>query len=180
MINSNVIDLVKYQAISSLIKNTSCHVKLATLAANITRSVKANKERSAFLKLAAKATRKSNKQRILEKCPQPINDSLLEEIAFKTFIDAAAIANQAPNARVIHFQLKKLGYAKTFAKQVSNQVATDRFHKLRAKGLDKITAEYFVYHYAEHLVTPKVYAKVKALFQSKPRILFPSYAALAA
>ncbi len=177
---TNIINIQQYKKIATRIASTSCHEKLATLATNIERTVKANKVHRDFLKLAAKATLKSNKQRILEKCPKPINNSLLEAIAFETFIDAAAIANQAPNTRVIHHQLNKLGYAKTFARQVSKQVASDRFLKLRAKGLDKITAEYFVYHFGEHLVAPKVYAKVKLLFQAKPQILFPSSAALAA
>ena len=180
MSNENVIDLVKYQTVNSRINSTSCHEKLATLAINIKASVKAKKVHSVFLKLAAIATKKSNKQRILEKCPEPIDSSLFEAIAFDTFIEAAALANKAPNARVVHFQLKKLGYARTFAKQVSKKVNADRFQKLRAKGLDKITAEYFIYHYAQHLVTPTVYAKVKALFQAEPQILFPSSVALAA
>lgn len=175
-----IINFVLYAKITNRINTTACHKKLATLATNIKRSVKANKVHSDFLKLAAKATLKSNKQRILEKCPQPINKSMLEAIALETFIEAAAIANQTPNGHVIHHQLKKLGYAGTFARQVSKQVASDRFHKLRAKGLDKITAEYFVYHYGQSLVTPKVYSAVKALFQAKPQILFPSSVALAA
>lgn len=180
MHTANVIDLVKYQSVNSRIKSTSCYKKLAILAVNIKRSVKANKVHSDFHKLAAKATLKSNEQRIREKCPEPINNTLLEAIAFKTFIEAAAIANKAPNPRVIHFQLNKLGYAGTFARQVTKEVASDRFLKLHAKGLDRITAEYFIFHYAEHLVTPEVYGNVKALFQPKPQILFPSNAALAA
>lgn len=177
---SQPLNLALYQKIQKRVADTNCAKLLRILSCNITRCVSQNKVHNAFLILATHAQEKSNTKSMQSKLPLPINNTILEAIAFNNTIDAAAFAKKSPGFRVIHHQLKKLGYAATFARQVTKQVASDRFLQLRAKGLDKFTAESFVYHYAEHLVTPEVYANVKALFQPKPQILFPSNAALAA
>ena len=92
-----------------------------------------------FTKLALTAEHKSKVVRVLSKCPTPINKSKLEEEAFENFVQGTAILNKMPSPRVIHHQMKKLGYAKTLVRQVEREIGNDVFFNMASKGIVKHT-----------------------------------------
>lgn len=176
---TDIIDFKLYKKIENRVAANSCHKKLIILATNITRYVKLKKVHSVYLNLAKRAINKANSTCVLNKYSPPINSAMQEAVAFNMFVSAAVIANKIPSTQVVK-QKEDISYAKILANQVSCNVTSPTFKTLRDQGLVHITAQYFVYHYAGQLVTPKVYAQVKNLFQTKPQILFPSSVALAA
>lgn len=76
-----------------------------------------------------------------------------------------------PSVRVIHHQLKKLGYAKTMAKQVEKSIDNAVFFDMAKKGIVKNTSEFFIYKYGQHLVKATTYKKIADLFNSNEQLL---------
>jgi hypothetical protein len=121
--------------------------------------------------LADNAGHKGKVIRILEKCPAPFGETLLEQIAFNNYVEGTAILNKMPSVRVIHQQLKKLGYAKTMARQVEKSIGNAVFFDMAKKGIVKNTSEFFIYKYGQHLVKASTYTKITDLFNSNEQLL---------
>jgi hypothetical protein len=145
--------------------------KLMNISINILRRIKKNDAYAPFIRLADNAEHKSKVIRILAKCPKPSNDTLLEQIAFNNFVEGTAKLNKMPSVRVIHHQLKKLGYAKTMAKQVEKSIGNAVFFDMAKKGIVKHTSEFFIYKYGQHLVKATTYKKIADLFNSNEQLL---------
>ena len=159
-----------YKKVEERIGSLDNYQSLQTLSDNIKLRIKNDADYKHFIRLADNAEHKSKVIRILEKCPTPINDSLLEQIAFNNFVEGCAVLDRLPSVRVIHQQLNKLGYAKTMAKQVENEVGNRVFFDMADKGIVRNTSEYFIYKFAKHLVSPKTYNKVADLFNSNTQL----------
>jgi hypothetical protein len=144
---------------------------LQTLANNIRVRITKDADYKHFVRLADNAEHKSKVVRILERCPSPSNETLLEQIAFNNFVEGCAVLDRTLSARVIHHQLNKLGYAKTMAKQIENEVGNAVFFEMLDKGIVKHTSEYFIYKFAKHLVSKNTYSKVADLFNSNEPLL---------
>lgn len=166
-----------YKKTEALIARTNDYKKLCALDTNIRKRIAADASYKHdgsykhFVRLADNAQFKAKLIRLLEKCPSPINDSMLEQIAFNNFVEGAATLDKTPSARVIHNQLKKLGYAKTMAKQVENEVGNKVFFEMAAKGIVRHTSEYFIFKYAKHLTNPKTYNKIAEFFKDNEELL---------
>lgn len=160
-----------YNKVANRISSSNNYEGLSILAKNIRTRIKQDSAYSHFVRLANKAEHKSKVLRILEKCPSPINKSNLEEKAFENFVQGTAVLNKMPSVRVIHQQLKKLGYAKTMARQVENSVGNAVFFNMAKKGIVKNTSEYFIYKYGQHLVKATTYNKIEDLFGSSEQLL---------
>ena len=106
-----------YETVANKISSSTDYKGLQTLANNIRVRISKDTDYKHFVRLADNAEHKSKVVRILEKCPSPSNDTLLEQIAFNNFVQGCAVLDKAPSSRVIHWQLNRLGYAKTMAKQ---------------------------------------------------------------
>lgn len=159
-----------YAKVERRIGEMNNYASLKTLANNIRKRVKDDADYKHFNELADKAEHKANVVRILEKCPSPTNNTLLEQIAFNNFVEGCASLNRLPSVRVIHQQLKKLGYANTMVRQVEKEVGNTVFLEMASKGILKNTSEYFVYKYGKHLANPKTYKKVADLFRSNEEL----------
>ena len=159
-----------YNTVANRISSSNNYESLLILAKNIRTRIKKDSAYSHFVRLADNAEYKSKVVRILQKCPSPSNQTLLEQIAFNNFVEGCAVLNKAPSSRVIHHQLKKLGYAKTMAKQIENEVGNAVFYKMLNKGVVHHTSEYFIYKFAKHLVSKNTYNKVAVLFNSNPQL----------
>jgi hypothetical protein len=160
-----------YKTVTNSISSSHDYKGLQTLANNIRMRISKDADYKHFVRLANKAEHKSRVLRILEKCPSPINKSNLEEKAFENFVQGTAVLNKMPSVRVIHQQLKKLGYAKTMARQVENSVGNAVFFNMAKKGIVKNTSEYFIYKYGQHLVKATTYNKIEDLFGSSEQLL---------
>ena len=160
-----------YKRVADRVSQLNDFEKLSTLAKNIRKRIDADADYKHFTKLALTAEHKSKVVRILEKCPSPSNDTLLEQIAFNNFVQGCAVLDKAPSSRVIHWQLNRLGYAKTMAKQITNEVGNAVFYAMKDKGVVKHTSEYFIYKFAKHLVSKNTYSKVADLFKSNEPLL---------
>lgn len=160
-----------YEAVAIRVRSLGDWQSLLTLAKNIRARIAKDDVYKSFAHLAEDAKSKGNKLRILEKCPLPFDGTLLERIAFNNFVKGTAFFNKMPSTRVIHLQLKKLGYAKTMARQVEKSVGNAMFFDMAKKGIVKHTSEYFVYKYAKHLVKPSTYQKIADLFKSNKQLL---------
>ena len=159
-----------YTKVEQSISRLNNYQSLQTLAENIRVRISKDADYKHFVRLADNAEHKGKVTRILEKCPSPINDSLLEQIAFNNFVEGCAVMDKAPSSRVIHWQLKRLGYAKTMAKQIENEVGNAVFNTMKNKGAVSNTSEYFIYKFAKHLVTPNTYNKVADLFKGNEEL----------
>jgi hypothetical protein len=144
-----------YKKVEERISSCNDYKKLCVLANNIRKRIDADADYKHFVRLADNAEFKAKIVRLLAKCPSPINDSVLEQMAFNNFVEGCAVLDKTPSVRVIHNQLKKLGYAKTMAD----------------KGVVRHTSEYFVFKYAKHLTNPKTYKKVAEFFNSNEGLL---------
>ena len=159
-----------FNKVANRISSSNNYKSLLILAKNIRVRISKDADYKHFAKLANKAEHKSKVLRILQKCPSPSNQTLLEQIAFNNFVEGCAVLNKAPSSRVIHHQLKKLGYAKTMAKQIENEVGNAVFYKMLNKGVVHHTSEYFIYKFAKHLVSKNTYNKVAVLFNSNSQL----------
>ena len=160
-----------YERLTNSISSSTDFKGLQTLANNIRVRISKDADYKYFVRLADNAEHKSKVVRILEKCPSPSNDTLLEQIAFNNFVQGCAVLDKAPSSRVIHWQLNRLGYAKTMAKQIENEVGNAVFYAMKDKGVVKHTSEYFIYKFAKHLVSKNTYNKVADLFNSNRQLL---------
>ena len=160
-----------YKKVEERISSCNDYKKLCVLANNIRKRIDADADYKHFVRLADNAEFKAKIVRLLAKCPSPINDSVLEQMAFNNFVEGCAVLDKTPSVRVIHNQLKKLGYAKTMAKQVENEVGNRVFFEMADKGVVRHTSEYFVFKYAKHLTNPKTYKKVAEFFDSNQQLL---------
>ena len=160
-----------YKRVADRVSQLNDFEKLSTLAKNIRKRIDADADYKHFTKLALTAEHKSKVVRVLSKCPTPINKSKLEEEAFDNFVQGTAILNKMPSPRVIHHQLKKLGYAKTLVRQVEREIGNDVFFNMASKGIVKHTSEFFVYKNGKHLVKPSTYTKIANLFRSNEQLL---------
>ena len=159
-----------YKKVESRIGSLGNYQSLQTLANNIRNRISVDADYKHFVRLADNAEFKSKVCRILEKCPTPTDESLLEQIAFNNFVQGCAVLDKAPSSRVIHWQLNKLGYAKTMAKQIENEVGNSVFYKMVDNGAVRHTSEYFIYKFAKHLVSKDTYNKVADLFNSNSQL----------
>ena len=159
-----------YNKVANRISSSNNYESLLILAKNIRTRIKQDSAYSHFVRLADNAEYKSKVVRLREKCPSPSNQTLLEQIAFNNFVEGCAVLNKTPSSRVIHHQLNKLGYAKTMAKQIENQVGNAVFYKMLNKGVVHHTSEYFIYKFAKHLVSESTYNKVAVLFNSNSQL----------
>ena len=160
-----------YKKVEERIRTYNDYKQLCSLAKNIRQRVDADADYKHFLELAEKAEYKAKIVRLLAKCPSPINDSLLEQMAFNNFVEGCAVLDKTPSVRVIHHQLKKLGYAKTMAKQVENEVGNKVFFEMADRGVVRHTSEYFIFKYAKHLTNTNTYKKVAEFFHSNEGLL---------
>ena len=160
-----------YKRVAKRIRQLDDFKKLSNLANNIRKKIDADADYKHFAELALTAEHKSKVVRVLSKCPSPSNQTLLEQIAFSNFVEGTAHLNKTPSPRVIHHQLKKLGYAKTLVRQVEKEIGNDVFFNMASKGIVKHTSEFFVYRYAKHLVEPSTYTKIANLFRSNEQLL---------
>jgi hypothetical protein len=160
-----------YKKVEDSIGSSTDYKGLQTLANNIRVRITKDADYKHFVRLADNAEHKSKVVRILERCPSPSNETLLEQIAFNNFVEGCAVLDRTPSARVIHHQLNKLGYAKTMAKQIENEVGNAVFFEMLDKGIIKHTSEYFIYKFAKHLVSKNTYSKVADLFNSNEPLL---------
>ena len=159
-----------YETVANNISSSTDYKGLQSLANNIRVRISKDADYKHFVRLADNAEHKSKVVRILEKCPSPSNDTLLEQIAFNNFVQGCAVLDKAPSSRVIHWQLNRLGYAKTMAKQIENEVGNAVFYKMLNKGVVQHTSEYFIYKFAKHLVSESTYNKVAVLFNSNSQL----------
>ena len=159
-----------YKKVEERIGSLDNYQSLRTLSDNIKLRIKNDADYKDFIRLADNAEHKAKVVRILERCPSPINDSKLERTAFENFVEGCAVLNRMPNVRVIHHQLNKLGYAKTMAKQVENEVGNRVFFEMVDKGRVRNTSEYFIYNSAKHLVSKDTYNKIADLFNSNTQL----------
>ena len=159
-----------YKRVAKRVSQLDDFKKLSNLANNIRKKIDADADYKHFAELALTAEHKSKVVRVLSKCPSPSNQTLLEQIAFNNFVEGCAVLNKAPSSRVIHHQLNKLGYAKTMAKQIENEVGNAVFYKMLNKGVVQHTSEYFIYKFAKHLVSESTYNKVAVLFNSNSQL----------
>ena len=160
-----------YKKTEALVASTNDYKKLCALETNIRKRIATDPSFKNLVRLADNAEFKAKLIRLLERCPSPINDSMLEQIAFNNFVEGAATLDKTPSSRVIHHQLKKLGYAKTMAKQVENEVGNKVFFEMAAKGIVRHTSEYFIFKYAKHLTNPKTYNKIAEFFKNNEELL---------
>lgn len=160
-----------YKKVAKRVSQLDDFKKLSNLANNIRKKIDADADYKHFAELALTAEHKSKVVRVLSKCPSPSNQTLLEQIAFSNFVEGTAHLNKTPSPRVIHHQLKKLGYAKTLVRQVEKEIGNDVFFNMASKGIVKHTSEFFVYRYAKHLVEPSTYTKIANLFRSNEQLL---------
>ena len=160
-----------YKRVAKRVSQLDDFKKLSNLANNIRKKIDADADYKHFAELALTAEHKSKVVRVLSKCPSPSNQTLLEQIAFSNFVEGTAHLNKTPSPRVIHHQLKKLGYAKTLVRQVEKEIGNDVFFNMASKGIVKHTSEFFVYRYAKHLVEPSTYTKIANLFRSNEQLL---------
>ena len=160
-----------YKRVAKRVSQLDDFKKLSNLANNIRKKIDADADYKHFAELALTAEHKSKVVRVLSKCPSPSNQTLLEQIAFSNFVEGTAHLNKTPSPRVIHHQLKKLGYAKTLVRQVEKEIGNDVFFNMASKGIVKHTSEFFVYRYAKHLVKPSTYTKIANLFRSNEQLL---------
>lgn len=160
-----------FNKVANRISSSNNYESLLILAKNIRVRISKDADYKHFAKLANKAEHKSKVLRILQKCPSPSNQTLLEQIAFNNFVEGCAVLDKTPSVRVIHNQLKKLGYAKTMAKQVENEVGNAVFFEMADRGAVRHTSEYFVFKYAKHLTNPNTYQKVTEFFNENERLL---------
>ena len=137
---------------------------LLNLATNIDNRIKQNVEYSYFAVLSKKAKDKANSIRLKQTLPSPKTNSELEQLAYESVFKTALELGIKPSARVIYWQLSKLGYAQTLIKQVTKSIGNKMFETLCANGLMDITAEYFVYKHAQNLVPIKVKNELNNLF----------------
>ena len=68
----------------------------------------------------------------------------MEIKAYNSYINAVAETNIMPNGRVIHFQLRKSGYAYALTQQAVKQTFSKMYKTLVDMGKYHLTAEYFV------------------------------------
>ena len=160
-----------YKRVADRVSQLDDFKKLSTLAKNIRKKIDADADYKHFAELALTAEHKSKVVRVLSKCPSPSNQTLLEQIAFSNFVEGTAHLNKTPSPRVIHHQLKKLGYAKTLVRQVEKEIGNDVFFNMANKGIVKHTSEFFVFRYGKHLVKPSTYTKIANLFRSNEQLL---------
>ena len=160
-----------YKRVAKRVSQLDDFKKLSTLAKNIRKKIDADADYKHFAELALTAEHKSKVVRVLSKCPSPSNQTLLEQIAFSNFVEGTAHLNKTPSPRVIHHQLKKLGYAKTLVRQVEKEIGNDVFFNMANKGIVKHTSEFFVFRYGKHLVKPSTYTKIANLFRSNEQLL---------
>lgn len=157
---------IDYKKTEELIYSTNNYEKLNILAANIRRRINNDADYKHFVRLADNAEHKAKVIRVLDRCPSPINDSELEQIAFNNFVESSAVFDKVPSFRVIYYQLSKLGYAKTMARQVTKSVGGGNFKNMCKRGLVSLTSEMFIFKHGKSLVSDSVYAKVCSLFES--------------
>lgn len=160
-----------YKKAEEHISRLNNYKSLSALANNIRNRIDADADYKHFVRLADNAEFKAKIVRLLAKCPSPINDSMLEQMAFNNFVEGCAVLDKTPSVRVIHHQLRKLGYAKTMAKQVENEVGNRVFFEMADKGAVRNTSEYFVFKYAKHLTNPNTYQKVAEFFDKNEALL---------
>ena len=160
-----------YKKVEDNIRSLNNYKSLSALANNIRARIDADADYKHFVRLADNAEFKAKIVRLLDRCPSPINDSMLEQMAFNNFVEGCAVLDKTPSVRVIHNQLKKLGYAKTMAKQVENEVGNAVFFEMADRGAVRHTSEYFVFKYAKHLTNPNTYQKVTEFFNENERLL---------
>ena len=162
---SILVNIPSTKVIAERIAKTNSFRALKVIAENIRRFIDDGKCASEFEALFEQAAHKAKVVRVLERCPAPANNTMLEHMAFESCVEGCATLDTAPSVRVVHYQLKKLGYAKTAARQVERAVGGTMYQKLVERGAVRFSSEYFVFKYAEHLVSAETYAKVKALFE---------------
>jgi len=160
-----------YKKVEDNIRSLNNDKSLSALANNIRTRIETDADYKHFVRLADNAEFKAKIVRLLDRCPSPINDSMLEQMAFNNFVEGCAVLDKTPSVRVIHNQLKKLGYAKTMAKQVENEVGNAVFFEMADRGAVRHTSEYFVFKYAKHLTNPNTYQKVTEFFNENERLL---------
>ena len=160
-----------YKKVEDNIRSLNNYKSLSALANNIRARIEADADYKHFVRLADNAEFKAKIVRLLDRCPSPINDSMLEQMAFNNFVEGCAVLDKTPSVRVIHHQLKKLGYAKTMAKQVENEVGNKVFFEMVDRGVVRHTSEYFIFKYEKHLTNTNTYKKVAEFFHSNEGLL---------
>ena len=161
-----------FEKTEALINRTETSENLFKIATNIMEKIMKSECDSEFNALHTKALQKAKIAKVIERCPAPVrydNEEMnaLEQMAFKRCFELSARMDIMPGTRVITNQISKLGYALTAAKQVTNKVAGEGFERMVQIGLVNETSEYFIFRSARNLVTPKVLAKVDALFAER-------------
>ena len=156
----------------ALINRTETSKNLFIIANNIMEQIMKGNCDYEFNALHTKALQKAKEAKVIERCPAPVdfdNEEMnaLEQMAFKRCYELSARIDIMPSTRVITNQISKLGYALTAAKQVTNKVAGEGFERMAQMGLVNETSEFFIFRSARNLVTPKVLAKVDALFAER-------------
>jgi|TARA_R110001592_G_scaffold327156_1_gene608249 hypothetical protein len=155
---------VEFEKVDAQIEKLNDSKLLLNLATNINNRIKQNVEYSHFAILSKKAKDKANSIRLKQTLPSPISNSKLEILAYESVFKTAMELDLKPSARVIYWQLSRLGYAQTLVKQVCKSIANKTYQSLCANGLVDITAEYFVFNYAQHLIPNKVKDQLTELF----------------
>lgn len=154
---------VTYNKLNTFVSNSVCVKSLTNVHNNIVKSYFKNTPHSAlFLKLASKALRKS----VALQLPLPKNNTPQELQAYNHYINACAVSNQMPNARVVHFQLSRFGYLYTLVQQAKKHTFSNMFQMLKKLNKVHLTAESFVVSNASHLISVDLFNKIKVALTS--------------
>ncbi len=138
---TNQVNLKQYNNLNTFVSNSVCPKSLQNIHNNIVKQVSTGNANESFLKIAQKAKIKA----IQLQLPSPINNSEMEIKAYNSYINAVAETNIMPNGRVIHFQLRKSGYAYALTQQAVKQTFSNMYKTLVDMGKYHLTAEYFVH-----------------------------------
>lgn len=136
----NQAKLKQYNNLNTFVSNSVCVKSLQNLHNNILKQVRKGIANENFLKIAQKAKIKA----IQLQLPNPISNDEMEIKAYNSYINAVAETNIMPNGRVIHFQLRKFGYAYALTQQAVKQTFSKMYKTLVDMGKYHLTAEYFV------------------------------------
>ena len=137
---TNQVNLKQYNNLNTFVSNSVCSKSLQNLHNNIVKQVSTGNANESFLKIAQKAKIKA----IQLQLPSPINNSELEIKAYNSYINAVAETNIMPNGRVIHFQLRKFGYAYALNQQAVKQTFSNMYKTLYPVGRSAIKIRYII------------------------------------